>query len=153
MNPFESAAMWELYAQRNSGIATKTTFKRLKDSLGDNTPDLIKFGLVKYIDFENEWEPEGNLYYPFLHKRRSFEHERELRAISQLEMEGDTSDPKQKTEAEAGKYVTVDINTLISNIYVAPKAPSWVGDLVKAVAVRYGLKRDQVIKSELYSLK
>jgi hypothetical protein len=68
-------------------------------------------------------------------------------------MEGDTSDPKQKTEAEAGKYVTVDINTLISNIYVAPKAPSWVGDLVKAVAVRYGLKRDQVIKSELYSLK
>jgi hypothetical protein len=49
--------------------------------------------------------------------------------------------------------VTVDINTLISNIYVAPKAPPWMGDLVKAVAVRYGLKRDQVIKSELYPLK
>ena len=63
----------------------------------------------------------------------------------------DTSDHKQKTKS--GKYVTVDINTLIANIYVAPAAQSWVGDLVKAVAERYGLKRDQVIVSKLYSLK
>jgi hypothetical protein len=167
MNPFESAAMWDLYAQRNSGIAIKTTLKRLKESLGDNTPDRIKLGLVKYIDFENEWVPEDNLYHFFLHKRRSFEHEKELRALLQLPIEGptvmvrdgrnyvedvrDTSDPKQKTKS--GKYVTVDVDTLISNIYVAPRAPSWVGELVRLVAVRYGLNREQVIISDLYSLK
>jgi hypothetical protein len=148
MNHFESAAMWELYAQRDSGIAIKTTFKRLKDSLGENTPDLIKFGLAEY----NEgWVQEDNFYHRFLWKRKSFEHERELRAILQLDMERDTSNPNQKTKF--GKYVTVDVDTLITNIYVAPKAQSCVGDLVKAVAVRYGLKRDQVIISGLYSLK
>ena len=167
VNHFESAAMWELYAQRNSGIAIKTTYKRLKDSLNKGTPDLIKFGLVKYIDFENEWVDEDNLYHRFLRKRKSFEHERELRALLQLEIEGcreivrdgkkfyedvkDTSNPNQKTDG--GKYVSVDVDRLISNIYVAPKARSWVGELVKAVAERYNLKRDQVIISDLYSLK
>jgi hypothetical protein len=88
----------------------------------------------------------------FLRKRISFEHERELRGILELDREGeDAYDRNQITES--GKYVTVDVDTLISNIYVAPKAQSWVGDLVKVVAVRYGLKREQVIKSELYSLK
>lgn len=63
INQFETAAMWELYAQRNSGIAIKTTFKRLKVSLDKATPDKIKFGLIKYIDSENEWVPEDNLYH------------------------------------------------------------------------------------------
>ncbi len=63
----------------------------------------------------------------------------------------DTSDPKQKTDS--GKYVTVDVDKLVSNIYVSPKSPKWIGELVKAVAERYSLKRDQVIKSDLYSLK
>jgi hypothetical protein len=132
MNHFESAAMWELYAQRNSGIAIKTTYKRLKDSLDKGTPDLIKFGLVKYIDFENEWVPEDNMYHLFLRKRKSFQHENELRAILELPVEGpttvvrdgksyvedirDPSDPNQKTEG--GKYVTVDVDTLISDIYL-----------------------------------
>jgi hypothetical protein len=62
MNEFESAAMWELYAQRNSGIAIKTTYKRLKQSLDKPTPDPIKLALVEY----NEgWLPEDNLYQIF----------------------------------------------------------------------------------------
>jgi len=88
MNRFESAAMWELYANRNSGIAIKTTYKGLKESLDKSTTDKIKFVLVKYIDFETEWEPENNLYHPFLSKRKSLEHEKELRAILQFKAEG-----------------------------------------------------------------
>jgi len=165
MNEFESAAMWELYAK--SGIAIKTTFKRLKDSLDKGTPELIKFGLVEYTDFKNEWMAEDNLYPRFFLKRKSFEHEKELRAVLQLELEGptvmvrdgisyvedvrDTSDPKQKTER--GRYVTADIHTLISEIYVAPRAASWVEDSIKAVLVKYGLKSEKVNISDLYSLK
>src|SRR6266581_7483717 len=33
MNNYESAAMWQLYAQKNEGIAIQSTFARLKDSL------------------------------------------------------------------------------------------------------------------------
>jgi hypothetical protein len=165
MNEFESAAMWDLYAK--SGIAIKTTFEMLKDSLDKGTPELIKFGLVEYTDFKNEWMAEDNLYHRFFLKRKSFEHEKELRAVLQLELEGptvmvrdgkryvedvrDTSNPKQKTER--GRYVTADIHTLISEIYVAPSAASWVGDSVRAVLAKYGLKSEQVIVSELYSRK
>jgi hypothetical protein len=136
MNEFESAAMWDLYAK--SGIAIKTTFKKLKDSLDKGTPELIKFGLVEYTDFTSEWMAEDNLCPRFFLKRKSFEHEKELRAVLQLELEGptvmvrdgkryvedvrDTSDPKQKTER--GRYVTADIHTLISEIYIAPRAAS-----------------------------
>jgi hypothetical protein len=165
MNEHESAAMWELYAQRNSGIAIQTTLGRLSDSLDKANSDWISIGIVKYIDFDNEWMYEGDhIHFPFLHKRKSFEHEKELRAYTELPTEGltemvkngvrsyvrDTTDPKQKTES--GKYVTVDVDKLISNIYVSPRAESWIGDLVKAVVKRYGLKPDQVIVSKLYSL-
>jgi hypothetical protein len=149
MNEFESAAMWELYAQRNSGIAIKTTYKRLKDTLDKPTSDPIKLALVEYHE---GWTPEDNLYHRFLRKRKSFEHERELRGILQLDREGEGRfDRNQITES--GKYVTVDVDTLISNIYVAPKAQARVVDLVKAVAAQYGLQREQVTKSDLYSLK
>jgi len=63
----------------------------------------------------------------------------------------DTSNREQRTEN--GKYVTVDIAKLISNIYVAPKAASWVGAMVRTVVQTYGLKDHQVIISELNSLK
>ena len=96
MNEFESAAMWDLYAK--SGIAIKTTFKRLKDSLDKGTPELIKFGLVGYTDFKSEWMAEDNLYHRFFLKRKSFEHEKELRAVLQLELEGLTEKVKDRGE-------------------------------------------------------
>ena len=49
--------------------------------------------------------------------------------------------------------MTVDIAKLISNMYVAPKAASWVGDMVRTVVQKYGMEDHQVIISELYSLK
>ncbi|HEV8387910.1 MAG TPA: DUF2971 domain-containing protein [Nitrososphaera sp.] len=167
MNEVESAAMWDLYSQRNSGIAIQTNYRRLSDSLDKSNSDEIYIGMVKYIDFNREWMDEGNLHYPFLHKRKSFEHEKELRAFTELPVEGvrhvipdhgepydeivkDKSDPKQKTEN--GKYVTVDVDKLIEFVYVSPRAPKWLGDLVKGVVARYGLRQDQIINSDLYSV-
>jgi hypothetical protein len=43
----------------------------------------VSVGKVKYLDYEHEMFPDGNTLMPFLHKRLSFEHEHELRAVVQ----------------------------------------------------------------------
>lgn len=40
-------------------------------------------GLVKYIDYDKDVFPLDNTFYPFTHKRKSFEHEREVRFLIQ----------------------------------------------------------------------
>ena len=77
MNPFESAGMWKLYSKTNESICIQTEFKKLEMALPNN----IELGQVKYINYEKEWIPESNPYYPFIYKRLSFEHEKDLRAI------------------------------------------------------------------------
>jgi hypothetical protein len=152
MNESESAAMWNSYTKRNYGIAIKTTFRRLSDSLDKANSDAISIGMVKYVDYDKEWMDQ------------SFEHEKELRAYTELPTVGprqvipdigppyieyvtDTTDLKQRTES--GKFVPVDVNKLISEIYVSPTAPSSHVDSIKDIAEMYGLKRDQIIQSKI----
>jgi hypothetical protein len=150
------------------GVAIKTTFMRLSDSLDKANSDAIAIGMVKYIDYVKEWMNQRyTIHFPFLHKQKSFEHEKELRAFTELPTVGpvtvkpdigpsyveyvkDTTDPKQRTES--GKFVSVDINKLISKLYVSPRVSSSDIDLIRDIAEKYGLKRDQVIKSKMSSL-
>lgn len=76
----ESAAMWKLYLKSDEGVAIQSTFKRLVESFNDYLKD-VYIGKVKYIDYKTDLIPEGNLFFPYLHKRKSFEYEHELRAI------------------------------------------------------------------------
>jgi len=81
INSYESFVMWKLYLKSNEGIAIRSTFRRLRDSLKDTKPD-VYIGKVNYIDYEKDNIPKDFLS-PFLHKRKSFDHEKELRAIVQ----------------------------------------------------------------------
>jgi hypothetical protein len=77
MNENESAAMWKLYSKSDESIAIQTTYSALAKVL----PESCMMGLVKYISYEHDMISEDNLFWRFLHKRRSFEHEREVRAV------------------------------------------------------------------------
>ena len=128
-------------------------------------------GLVKYIDPDKEWGDEWNLFEFFMKKRKSFEYERELRGITALPEVGfetvlSETDKKRKMESpskkriidpleltEYGKYVSVDLDSLIEKIYVAPKSPLYLSNSVIAIAEKYGYKRDLVTVSDLYTLK
>lgn len=79
MNEHESDAMWRIYARTTDAVAIQSTYAKLFQVL----PSQAFLGVVKYIDYDSEWMPEGNLFYSFAHKRKSFEHERELRALIQ----------------------------------------------------------------------
>jgi hypothetical protein len=76
--------------------------------------------------------------WPFVHKRKSFEHERELRALTQqVPSVGKVLD--LGADSPTGMTIKVEVPTLVENIYVAPYAEQWFVDLVSATARRYRL--------------
>lgn len=145
MNEHESAAMWKLYLKSNEGIAVQSTYRKLKESLTDD--EEIFLGVVKYINYDNEIiSPGSNLLSCFFHKRKSFEHEREVRAV--VNKLPDDNNLSRDVFPNGGIKISVDLELLIEKVYVAPTTPNWFSDLVKAVLRRYGYKF-QVVNSRL----
>jgi len=171
VDEFESAAMWGLYSSGNTGIAIQSTFGKLAKSF-DRTEDVVWIGKVNYLDYKKEWMNEGFSLEAFVSKRKSFEFESELRAVTSLpddhlyggrvlssadkEREAKTPtkkrvlDPKQVIGK--GKYVTVDLETLVERVYVDPLAEEYAVDVAKSVVEKYGLDV-QVVKSDLYATR
>ncbi len=137
LNDHESAAMWKLYSRESDGIAVKTTFGSFTQSL--KADEDIFVGKVNYIDYENTFIREDNLFAPFLYKRKSFEHEREVRAISQKFPTSDGKTDLSHDIYHSGAYFDVDISLLIEGVVVAPYAADWFLQLVQSVAKTYGL--------------
>lgn len=136
-NDGESAAMWGLYATRQSGIAVQSTFERLCDSL-NRCLEPVLIGMVRYSDYVAEETFLAGTLSPYLHKRKSFECERELRAV--VHPLSRIRERAGESEDLLGTYVPVDVGRLIETIHVAPKAQSWVAELVHSVVeTRYRL--------------
>ena len=135
-SPYESAAMWKLYAREEDGLAVKTDFNSFKTSF--TCSQSIYIGSVSYVDYNSHFIPESNTFFPYLHKRKSFEHEHEVRAIN-------SRDPNQDDEVSmqlyhdliSGAYYEVDLSLLIQQVVIAPFAPDWFLELVKSVTTRY----------------
>jgi len=138
----ESAAMWSLYARSTDAIAICTTFKKLRQLL----PSATRLGLVRYVNYKKAWIPEDRPLHRFMHKRLSFQHEHELRALIDIRI---TELPSIGHEVYNGLKVPIDLNRLISKIYVAPKSASWFLELIERLCKRYGLNQIP-IRSSLY---
>lgn len=127
-NERESAAMWTKYAPRAGDIAVRSTYRKLAEAL----PEGVHLGLVSYVDYDAEWMPEGNLLFPLFHKRKEFEHEREVRALI---MAFPTNPATQvgSLAGEIGRTVPVDFRRLIDGVVLAPTTEPWVCAVAKAV--------------------
>jgi hypothetical protein len=147
MNARESAAMWKLYARSNEAVAIQSTYQLLHSCLPENT----YVGQVQYIDYEEDYLAEDHEFRPYMHKRMSFEHERELRAMIYIP----SDDPNRylsiavkdrearvgEPVGDVGRAVTVNLNALIERVYVAPTSPTWFNDLVLKVMNKYELNK------------
>jgi hypothetical protein len=125
MNECESMAMWELYGSR--GIAIRSTFRRLVDSLTGNSAQIF-FGMVSYQDRRKTGHFESaDFLTPLFRKGLSYQHEQELRAVS-------------ITLGPQDGYADVDLDVLIEEVYVGPGRPEWFRELVAGLIHDYNVE-------------
>jgi hypothetical protein len=134
MNEHDTAAMWKLYSSSNEAVCIRSTYRRLRQCL----PQSVLVGEVRYIDYETQGFSIGNTFNYIMHKRLSFAHERELRAIF-WEMQGTPDAQPYKAKIEpSGLAMEVDLPALIERVYVSPTAAPWFATLVEAMTTKCG---------------
>ncbi|MGP8336439.1 DUF2971 domain-containing protein [Serratia sp. CY43514] len=144
-NEYESAAMWDIYAKNDESIAIETTYEALKESFPDGT----NIGLIDYIDYNTDVMEPNNMFTPLMHKRKSFQHENEVRVIMWTPPKGPIFN-ESTANNKPGIQVDIDIQKLIKNIYVSPTSASWFVALVKEVSNKYSVPA-RITQSNLYS--
>ena len=125
-NQYKSEAMWKLYsANVKNALAIQTTGQQLYEALGKDPS--VEIGKVRYIDFTRQFAPINGSYWC---KRKSFEYEQEVRAVTYV-----------RKAACCGIEKDVDIEKLITGIYISPYAPKWFGEVVHDIVEKYGLNK------------
>ena len=162
----ESDALWQLYASGGAGIAVESTMECIQKAV-DLTP--YKSGIlgqVEYVDFEThdmliDRSPHNVIQLGYL-KRKSFEHEKEVRGIIIKDhiVEGgifnfdDAYIEKQRVEQPVGITAKVDLKELIKSIVISPSASHFVEELVNIVTERHGLqhlvRRSKLLGNPVY---
>ena len=156
-NTDESEAMWKIYSKNEDSIVIKTNVKSLKNSLL-GTED-VYIGRINYINYDGlqpVFKENICTYMQYLHKRKSFEHEREVRAIidqdslmeshggkdsfNSIKLDRSTGKWTHKEICKIGLHYKVDVSTLIREVIVSPYSNQEFTDRVKLVCDRYGLK-------------
>lgn len=149
--PHESAAMWQIYSQMNSGIAITSSPERLTSATSKFSGPLF-FGEVQYLDYETAEIEASNVLNVLLAKRKSFEFEREARLVwwdsdqmhepiqSPPGMRGPTLRQRTHEEMEAmpiipGKEIPIDLRILIDGIWTSPTMPDWAKKAVQDLCV------------------
>jgi len=146
MNDDESDLMWKKYVSNGFGVAIQSTFKKIESAFSDNSK--VWMGIVRYIDYQKDSIPIGNGFHQFLHKRKNFSDERELRLITYYDITSFTTPSKDALNSIIGKHVEVKLDDLIEKIYVSPNSPDWFSELVSSVSKKFGIDKP-IIKSSI----
>ena len=131
MNDFESEALWRLFSGDRGGIAIQSTYEELVELIKHD--DGLYVGCVKYIDYDKEWFPSGNVFYPVMHKRQAFAHEHEIRIVKIMFPHLADHEPP----GPVGIKVPVNLDSLIKGIFVNPYADEWYTDTVRSVVEKF----------------
>ena len=161
-NVVESMAMWEKYHMRNSGVAIKTTGEKMKNSLTSEYS--IYIGKIEYIYgntdddqymqnfLQNDIPLAKKLtYFPYLQKRKEYEHEQEVRLIVDIDPFIRDALNNQTVEnvdsfletglpdiCDIGMLFNVDVNRLIDEVIVSPYAKDWITETLRSVVQKFG---------------
>lgn len=148
MNEHESAAMWDLYGGSQQTVAIRSNYRKLVSGM----PETFFAGKVTYVNYDTTLISERNVYYPIMHKRLSFEHESEIRLVtnSRVELEEGEEVVDGVVYTPFGASVPVTLSDIIEEVYVSPDAPRWFFDSIVAVCRRFDL-HIPIKHSRLYS--
>ena len=130
-NVNETVFMWSHYAPHGDGIAIKTDFQSLQNSIADE--GVVQFGRMKYFVNTDASMLQDDRTVPWLIKRKEFEAEKEVRAYF--------TDYLGAFSVASNVALEVNVPVLVSEIIVDPSAPDWVVGLVESVASKYDLDK------------
>ena len=123
--------MWKLYSASGQGIAIESTIKQLKNSiLFDKS---LEIEHVRYISEDNPGDYDANMN-TLAWKRKSFEHEKELRAIVLLKEQG------------KGMFVKYDLEKLINQIHISPFSEPYLKEVVEYIC---SINKESVIEKPI----
>jgi len=147
MNHVESEAMWHLYSSSGYAIAITSTYETLGSELPTEYKSLDHrgpyLGAVTYTDHHNDSFPTGNAFYPIMHKRSSFIHENECRAVIWCIGKGQWPEGLPDhilATFPVGLNISIDLESMVNSVIVSPSAPAWFYDTVANLTDRYGYK-------------
>jgi len=141
MNEQDSAAMWRLYTSLHESICITTSYANLYDAL----PEKTHMGIIRYIDYNRVAFSMFNSFNFVMHKRESYSHEREVRAVLWAQEGGVKGTFAEK---DNGLIVPVDLGKVIESVYVSPSAKPMVREVVEGLVHKYELKA-RVLQSEV----
>ncbi len=142
INTIESAAMWAQYTKQGEGVVIKSTLKRLKDSF-ENEERGIRVSKIEYCDYDKDDPVDKDRIY--LHKKKSYQHEAELRAFTCPW----TLEPPKGTKETPGIAVEVIPKQLIEDVFIGPKCDDWLRTTVDAALRSFGLHKIKCKQSSL----
>lgn len=142
----ESVAMWNLYTTNSAGVAIRSTVGRLKDAFKGSSERVV-LGQVTYEDHSASVSdilstPKLNALTPMLQKRPCFQHERELRILTELHSADERSVFGREYVVESprkGKLVQVDLAALVTDITTGPAFFDWSRPLLETALTRHHL--------------
>lgn len=127
--PYESHAMWALYAGGGEGVSIRSSVGRFSEAVASESGEVL-LGRIQYVDHATLKEPiqDGNILSPWLRKRAVLAAEREIRAGVIRPATDGLSVP-----------VAVNLATLMDSVVVHPGAKPWFRDVVEATLRRASL--------------
>lgn len=135
---YESRLMWTTYAS-TEGVAIRTTFHDLRESMRSVAELPVTFGQVKYVDYRQSEVPRFG-WAPLFHKRMEYRSETEMRAVLPGPRWNATDLPDVPLDPDVaehrGRYVPVDLDILIKQVVVPPDAAPWFAEVVRSAVQR-----------------
>lgn len=142
---------------RSTGRERSETLEDVYDELSR-----LQIGKVEYVDYSEDAIPGSQLSYSrYFHKRNAFEDEREFRAVFE---DDSVLTPDQRgfdsvqlhslfagrelPVADSGKYVPVDVDTLVNTVVCKPGSSDAFGQLIEQLISERGIDAE-VIESRL----
>lgn len=144
LNTHESGLMWTGYLGGKKGVVVQSTYQRLTAAL---TPcnEAVFVGTIGYMDYDKslleEWKRHPNIFAPILHKRLEYKDDREIRVV--LNTMSDTA-LGARGAGETGVRISIDVDTLIDQVRLIPRAEAELAQRVNKVLQSAGLSKPVV---------
>ena len=125
------------------GVAVRTTFRDLQESIRSVAEPPVTFGQVGYVDYLQQ-EVSRFGWAQLFNKGIEYRGEEEVRALLPSPPREDSiTDPKEPeirfdpdVAEQRGRYVSVDLDILVKEVVVSPQAAPWFAEVMKSVMRR-----------------